>query len=137
MTHEKSTVELLADILGDFDKDTNTDVALDVYMHAKRVANAATVAQKLTQEFAVAALEKMGGRAETHYAKCHLKREFAVEFSENKDRESLLLEIEMQSNFLKTLKDTLSEMEKQMLDSGLAHKKEIGQSLSVTLLDKI
>lgn len=137
MTHEKSTVELLADILGDFDKDTNTDVALEVYLNAKRIAAAAAAAQKLTQDFAVAQLEAIGGKTENSFAKCHLKREFVTEFERNEHRETILFEMELLTHELKTHKDNLAAAEKQMLEAGLAKKVQTGTSLAVTLLDKI
>jgi uroporphyrinogen-III synthase len=137
MTQEKSTVELLSDMLGDFDKDTNTDVALEVYLNAKRIASAAAAAQKITQDFAVAQLEAIGGSTANSFAKCHLKREFVTEFERNEHRETILSEMELLTHELKALKENLAATEKQMLEAGLAQKIQTGTSMSVSLLDKI
>ena len=132
-----STVEILNLITGDFSTNSYTDDALIVYLFAKKVANAASIAMQLTAEFATEQLIEAGGKGENSFSKFHIDRQFQKEFAKDERRDSLLVEIEGQSALLNALKDRLKEVEKEMEKDGLVKKDIVGHSIKVSLLDKI
>lgn len=133
----KSTLQIFQEILGEFDENSNTENALEIYINAKKFEAAAKAAIKLTQDFATQKLIENGGNFKNEIAKCHLKSSFQTEFDQDERRETMLAEIEKEQVLLKGYTDALAEIEKEMIESGKGKKIETGKSLSVTLLDKI
>ena len=132
-----STSELIHMILGEFDANSNTETALDVYLFAKKIANAAAVAMKLTSEFAVQKLIEQGGKGQNSFASYSNAKEYERTYAPNENRESAIAEIEAQTTLIKEIKDRLSEIEKVMEKSGQVDKKEVGAIIKVSLLEKI
>ena len=137
MFAQKSTVQILDLILDGYSQDANTENALEVFLFAKKVANAAAIAQKLTGDAAAARLAERGGKGENHFAKYHIKRVFQTTYHSDELRESLIAQITEVEAIMKPLTSALAEREKQMGKDGLVDKLETGQSIVVSLTDKI
>lgn len=136
-TQDLSTAEILQMILGDFDTESNTETALDAYLFAKKIANAANAAMKITADFAVQKLIEQGGKGQNSFASYSIAKEYERTFAPDKSREAAIAEIDAQTTLLKAIKDRLSEIEKAMEKAGQVEKKEVGAIIKVSLLDKI
>ena len=134
---ELSTIELVQMILGDFDSQNNTEVALESFLFAKKIANAASVAMKVTQEYAVKKLLEQGGKGSNTFSSFNIVREFERVFQPNEQRDSVVAELESETALIKAIKERLGEIEKEMEKAGQVAKKEIGQTIKVTMLEKI
>lgn len=131
---EKSTVEILHLIMGNCEE---TGSELDAYLFAKKVGNAASVAMQLLLERATEQLIQKGGKGDNHFCKFSIQREFAKQFKENEARAAALDAVAAESTILKAAKEKLAEIEKEMEAAGLCEKVETGQTIRVSLLDKI
>jgi len=132
-----STAEILQMILGDFDTESNTDAALDAYLFAKKIANAASAAMKLTGDFATQKLIEQGGKGSNEFSTYSIVREFDRVWQPDENREAAIAEIEAQKTLTKAIAERLAAIEKEMEKLGKVEKREIGQTIKVTLLDKI
>lgn len=132
-----STVELLSLILGGFNEEFNTDEALDAYLFAKKVSNAAAVALKLTGDFAVQQLVEKGGKGANSFASYSITKSWQKTFEPDENREAAIAEIEAQHEITKAIAERLAQIEKEMEKAGRIEKKEVGQNIKVTLLEKI
>lgn len=132
-----STAEIMQMILGEFDTESNTEVALEAYLFAKKIANAASAAMKVTSDFATQKLIEQGGKGANEFAQYSIVRLYDRQYEPDKIREAVIKEMEAQSDILKEISERLSAIEKEMERSGRVDKREVGQSIKVTLLDKI
>ena len=136
-TEQLSTNEILQMILGDFDADSNTEAALEAYLFAKKISNAASVALKLTSEHATKKLIEQGGKGSNEFASYSIVREFERIWQPDENRDVAIAEIEAQKALIKTISERLVIIEKEMEKAGKVEKREVGQTIKVTLLDKI
>ena len=134
---ELSTTEILDLILGDFNQEFNTDSALDAYVFAKKVANAAAVAMKLTGDFATEKLIEQGGKGANSFASYSITKSYSTTFEADENRDAALAEIEAQNTLTKAISERLAQIEKEMEKAGRVQKRETGQSIRVSLLEKI
>lgn len=134
---ELKTTQLLDLILGDFNTESNTEAALDAYLFAKKVANAASVAMKLTSEFAVQKLIEQGGKGANSFASYSIVKEYERTWQPNEQREFALSQIEAQMDIVRAAKERLAEIEKAMEKAGQVEKREVGKTIKVSLLEKI
>lgn len=132
-----STAEIMQMILGEFDTESNTEVALEAYLFAKKIANAAAAAMKVTGDFATQKLIEQGGKGANEFAQYSIVRQYDRQYEPDESREAVMKEIEAQSDILKAISERLAAIEKEMEKAGRVDKKEVGQSIKVTLLDKI
>lgn len=136
-TQDLSSLEILQMILGDFDTESNTETALDVYLFAKKIANAAAVAMKLTSEFAVQKLIEQGGKGVNSFASYSIIKSYSTTFEADENRDAALAEIEAQAALAKAISERLAKIEKEMEKAGRVQKRETGQSIRVSFLEKI
>lgn len=136
-TQDLTTAEILEMILGDFDTESNTEAALDAYLFAKKIANAAAAAMKLTSEFAVQKLIEQGGKGANAFASYSIVNSYERVWQPNEQREAAIAEIEAQNLLTKAISERLSQIEKAMEKAGEVEKREVGQTIKVTLLEKI
>lgn len=136
-TQDLTTAEILEMILGDFDTESNTETALDAYLFAKKIANAANAAMKLTSDFAVQKLIEQGGKGANSFATYLIANEYERIWQPNEQREFAISQIEAQTDIIKAAKERLSEIEKAMEKAGQVEKREVGKTIKVTLLEKI
>ena len=132
-----SPAEIMQMILGEFDTESNTEVALEAYLFAKKIANAAAAAMKVTGDFATQKLIEQGGKGANEFAQYSIVRQYDRQYEPDESREAVMKEIEAQSDILKAISERLAAIEKEMEKAGRVDKKEVGQSIKVTLLDKI
>lgn len=136
-TQDLSTAEILQMILGEFDMENNTDCALDTFLFAKKIGNAASAAIKLTQELATKSLDLQGGKGENSFAEYSITKSYLRTYQPNTDRDFLLEAIEAKEGELRQVKDQLSEIEKAMEKRGEVKKEEAGKNIKVVLFEKI
>lgn len=136
-TQDLTTSEILQMILGDFDTESNTETALDAYLFAKKMANAASIAMKLTSDFAVQKLIEQGGKGSNSFASYSIVNSYERIWDANEQRDAAIAEIEAQAMLTKAVQERLSEIEKTMEKAGQVKKVEAGKTIKVSLLDKI
>ena len=132
-----STSELIQMILGEFDTESNTESALDAYLFAKKISNAASVAMKLTQEFAVQKLIEQGGKGANSFASYSIAKQYERTYEPDENRDVAIAEIEAQTALTKAISERLAQIEKEMEKAGRVEKKEVGAIIKVSLLEKI
>lgn len=132
-----STAEIMQMILGDFDTESNTEAALEAYLFAKKIANAANAAMKLTCDFATQKLIEQGGKGANEFATYSIVREFDRVWQPDENRDAAIAEIEAQKTLTKAIAERLAAIEKEMEKAGRVEKREVGQTIKVMLLDKI
>ena len=98
-----STSELIQMILGEFDTESNTENALDSFLFAKKIANAASVAMKLTSDFAVKKLIEQGGKGANSFASYSITKSYSTTFEADENRDAALAEIEAQNTLTKAI----------------------------------
>lgn len=136
-TQDLSTAEILEMILGEFDIENNTECALEAFLFAKKINNAAGAAIKLTQELATKELDAIGGKGANSFAEYSITKSYLRTYQPNTDRDFLLLAAEAKEAELMQIKDRLSEIEKTMEKRGEVKKEEAGKNIKVVLLEKI
>ncbi len=136
-TQQLSTAEILEMILGEFDIENNTECALDAYLFAKKIANAASVAMKLTQEYATQKLIEQGGKGENSFASYNIARQYDRTYDTDEVRDAVVAELEAQNMRTKTISERLAQIEREMEKAGRVDKKEVGYIIKVSLLEKI
>jgi len=136
-TQELSTAEILEMILGEFDIDNNTECALEAFLFAKKISNAASAAIKLTQELATKALDLQGGKGSNSFAEYSITKSYLRTYQPNTERDLLTAAAEVKEAELRQIKDQLSEIEKAMEKRGEVKKEEAGKNIKVVLLEKI
>lgn len=136
-TQELSTAEILEMILGEFDIESNTECALEAFLFAKKINNAASAAIKLTQDFATKALDLQGGKGANSFAEYSITKSYLRTYQPNTERDFLMEAVEAKEAELRQIKDQLSEIEKAMEKRGEVKKEEAGKNIKVVLLEKI
>ena len=136
-TQDLSTAEIMEMILGEFDIENNTECALEAFLFAKKINNAASAAIKLTQELATKELDAIGGKGANSFAEYSITKSYLRTYQPNTDRDFLLLAAEAKEAELKQIKDQISEIEKAMEKRGEVKKEEAGKNIKVVLLEKI
>lgn len=132
-----STAEIMEMILGEFDTESNTECALEVFLFAKKINNAAGAAIKLTQELATKELSAIGGKGVNSFAEYSITKSYLRTYQPNAERDFLLATLGVKEAELSKIKDQISEIEKAMEKRGEVKKEEIGKNIKVVLLEKI
>ena len=101
------------------------------------MSNAAAVALKLTGDFAVQQLVEKGGKGANSFASYSITKSWQKTFEPDENREAAIAEIEAQHEITKAIAERLAQIEKEMEKAGRIEKKEVGQNIKVTLLEKI
>lgn len=136
-TQDLSTAEILQMILGEFDIENNTECGLDAFLFAKKIANAASAAMKLTQEHATQKLIEQGGKGENSFASYNIARQYDRTYEPDESRDAAIAELEAQNLLTKAISEQIAQIEKEMERAGRVEKKEVGYLIRVSLLEKI